>query len=96
MMIAEPDCRGQGIAIKVLSMMMGISIKYLVIKKFTVKISFKNEASIHIFKKKFGFVLVSESAVFQEVTLERQVDTEFEDILLAQFIEKEYLVPHPF
>ncbi len=55
-------------------MIMKIALRSFKISVFTVKISFKNASSIHIFGKKLGFAEISRSEVFGEVTMERNVD----------------------
>lgn len=44
------------------------------IKSFEVKISFDNEASLHLFRDKLLFEEVSRSEVFEEITLRKVFD----------------------
>nr|XP_023018907.1 N-acetyltransferase 9-like protein [Leptinotarsa decemlineata] len=72
-MIAEEWARGQKCGWEATSLMLMYGITYLGVKQFIVKISYVNEISIRMFEK-LGFVEVSRSHVFQEVTMVKIVD----------------------
>jgi RimJ/RimL family protein N-acetyltransferase len=69
-MIAEECARRRGYAQEALSMFIIYGIKQLGITKLVAKISLSNFKSLALFQEKFGFLQVSRSDVFQEVTLE--------------------------
>jgi RimJ/RimL family protein N-acetyltransferase len=50
--------------------MMHYGTNILGVSKFVAKISNSNSASIHLFKDKLGFELISSSEVFNESTFE--------------------------
>ncbi|KAJ3117619.1 N-acetyltransferase 9 [Physocladia obscura] len=73
-MIAEPSMRRKGIALEALQLLMHYAVTNIPsIHTFVAKISLKNNASRALFTKKLGFVQVSISEVFGEVTLEKKV-----------------------
>jgi RimJ/RimL family protein N-acetyltransferase len=72
-MIAEKDHRRLGFGKTAVLMMMYYGATELKVSRFIAKISIKNIPSIALFTN-FGFVKVSESEYFKEVTLERKVD----------------------
>ncbi|KAF6264895.1 GNAT domain-containing protein [Scenedesmus sp. NREL 46B-D3] len=75
-MVAEPASRRQGLALEALQLFMAYGVKFLGVTKFRVKIGENNAASVALFSRKLGFVEVSRSAVFKEVTLELAVEGE--------------------
>lgn len=79
-MIAEPYCRRKGLGREALLTMMNYGVTYLGIKKYEAKIGCGNNASLTLFHK-LGFVKVSISEVFNEVTLEMQVTPEIQQWL---------------
>ncbi|CAF4345293.1 unnamed protein product, partial [Rotaria magnacalcarata] len=58
-----------------------LAIKTLNITRFIVKIGLKNLPSIDLFTKKFQFLEIEKSEVFQETTMERRVDNDFIELL---------------
>lgn len=60
-----------------------VGIDELLVQTFVVKIGMTNQPSLGLFNKVFGFTKVSESTVFQEVTLQREVDSGFRQQLEA-------------
>jgi RimJ/RimL family protein N-acetyltransferase len=68
-MIAEPEFRGKGMGKNVLKVFIDYSVKTLQVAKFRAIIGLENYSSLELFKK-LGFVKVSESAIFQQATLE--------------------------
>nr|XP_043624497.1 N-acetyltransferase 9-like protein [Erigeron canadensis]XP_043624498.1 N-acetyltransferase 9-like protein [Erigeron canadensis] len=74
-MIAEPKCRGKGLGMESVLMMLVFAIENHKINTFRAKIGFSNEASLNMFKK-LGFKEVSHSEIFKEVTLELPVTPE--------------------
>jgi RimJ/RimL family protein N-acetyltransferase len=78
-MIAEKEMRRKGLGRIATLMMMSYAIRELKVKKFTAKISIHNDASIKLFHQ-LGYVEVSKSEVFQEITLERIVDVSTQSI----------------
>lgn len=71
-MIAEPSCRRCGLGREALLAMMNYGVTCLGVKKYVAKIGCGNEPSLALFRK-LGFVEISVSEVFKEVTLEMQV-----------------------
>lgn len=71
-MIAEPSCRRCGLGREALLIMMSYGVTFLGIQKYVAKIGCGNEPSLALFRK-LGFVEISVSEVFKEVTLERYV-----------------------
>ncbi|XP_046326244.2 N-acetyltransferase 9-like protein isoform X1 [Haliotis rufescens] len=72
-MIAESSARGRGLGKEALLSMMRYGIEALGLTKITAKIGFSNAPSLAMFNK-LGFVEVSRSDMFKEVTLEMVVD----------------------
>lgn len=66
-MIAEQNMRGQGLGKEAVQTMMYYGQKILNVEKFSVKIGYSNIPSIKMFTK-LGFVEISRSDVFEEVT----------------------------
>uniref|UniRef100_A0A224XXA1 Putative phosphoglucosamine acetyltransferase n=1 Tax=Panstrongylus lignarius TaxID=156445 RepID=A0A224XXA1_9HEMI len=81
LMIAETSFRGRGYGKEVLIGLLNYGIKRLNIRKFVAIISLDNSKSIGMFHK-LNFSKVSESIVFNELTLAREVDADF-----LQFLE---------
>ncbi|KAI3815115.1 hypothetical protein L1987_14771 [Smallanthus sonchifolius] len=74
-MIAEPKCRGKGLGMESVLMMLVFAIENNKINTFRAKIGDSNEASLNMFHK-LGFKEVSHSEIFKEVTLELPVTAE--------------------
>lgn len=72
-MIAEPCARGKKYGWEAMLLMFIYAIMILEVKQFVVKVSFDNIPSINMFKK-MGFIELSKSQIFQEVTLSKLVD----------------------
>ncbi|KAF9911804.1 N-acetyltransferase 9 [Linnemannia zychae] len=70
-MIAEPTFRRKGMGLEALRMMMTYAYQSLGTKRITAKISTENKGSIQLFLTQLGFVQISFSQIFEEVTLER-------------------------
>ena len=68
-MIADSEFRGQGLGTEAVKLMIQYGIQTLGIKTFEAKIGMDNPSSISLFKK-LGFYQISESVVFNQVTLE--------------------------
>ncbi|KAJ2784908.1 hypothetical protein H4R18_000833 [Coemansia javaensis] len=73
-MIAEAGASGKGIATEVLALMMHYAVNDAAVTDFVARIKETNDASIHIFRDKFGFVETERSRAFKEVTLRRSAD----------------------
>ncbi|KAG0257102.1 N-acetyltransferase 9 [Actinomortierella ambigua] len=73
-MIAEPSYRRKGVGLEALKMMMTYAFESLKTKRITSKISTENASSIALFTNKLGFVQISFSEIFGEVTLESLLD----------------------
>jgi RimJ/RimL family protein N-acetyltransferase len=89
-MIAEKSMRRKGLGRIAIVMMMSFAVQELNVSKFTAKISFHNLASIELFQR-LGYVEVSRSNVFQEITLERKVDTSLHGIIDQIHYTQEFL-----
>ncbi|KAI8828888.1 hypothetical protein BJ741DRAFT_669886 [Chytriomyces cf. hyalinus JEL632] len=73
-MIAEPSVRRKGLGLEALQLIMQYAVeKVPSIHSFVAKVSLKNDASRALFTKRLGFVEVSVSQVFGEVTLEKRL-----------------------
>ncbi|KAI8620467.1 GNAT domain-containing protein [Chytriomyces sp. MP71] len=73
-MIAEPTMRRRGLGLEALKLIMQYASQHIpTIHTFVAKISLKNDASRTLFTQKLGFVEVSVSEVFGEVTMEKKV-----------------------
>ncbi|KAG0284377.1 N-acetyltransferase 9 [Linnemannia gamsii] len=70
-MIAESSYRRKGMGLEALRMMMTYAYQSLGTKRITAKISTENKSSIQLFLTQLGFVQISYSQIFEEVTLER-------------------------
>ncbi|KAL0895484.1 hypothetical protein ABMA27_011597 [Loxostege sticticalis] len=82
-MIAETWARGQKLGWQAVILMLMYGIQHIGLKIYEAKISLSNNISIQMFKK-LGFVEISLSEVFQEVTLERHVTDEWKIWLQKQ------------
>ncbi|KAH7291116.1 hypothetical protein KP509_29G001100 [Ceratopteris richardii] len=89
-MIAEPDCRGKGLAREAVQLMMTYAIKCLNISKFRAKIGDTNLVSLHLFRT-LGFRDISHSIVFNQVTLEVLVEEQLKDLLKSSVGELQLL-----
>lgn len=76
-MIAESGFRRQGLGIEAMILMILYGIEQLKIKHFIAKIGLDNISSIKMFTEKLLFKEDSRSKVFQEVTLSKEVDSEW-------------------
>ncbi|KAK9502763.1 hypothetical protein O3M35_011473 [Rhynocoris fuscipes] len=76
LMIAEKEFRGKGYGKEILLCLMNFGIKRLGINRFIAVISLDNKQSIAMFQK-YSFLEESRSHVFNEVSLYRDVDTDF-------------------
>lgn len=72
-MIAEEWARGRKCGWEAMLLMLLYGITHLSVKQYIVKVSFTNEISIRMFSN-MGFVEISKSEFFQEVTLSKIVD----------------------
>lgn len=74
--------------------MINYAINILNVAKFTAKISTKNQPSIQLFTKKFEFVEIGFSEVFQEHSFELNVNEEakekIKEAVKGKFAEKIY------
>ncbi|KAI7824049.1 N-acetyltransferase 9 [Gamsiella multidivaricata] len=70
-MVAEPSYRRKGMGLEALRMMMVYAQQSLGTRRITAKVSTENKGSIQLFLTQLGFVQISYSQVFGEVTLER-------------------------
>ncbi|GLH03067.1 hypothetical protein R5R35_007740 [Gryllus longicercus] len=75
-MIAEAFARGKGRGKEAMLLMLKYGCDKLCIKKYIAKIGTNNSRSITMFQN-MGFIQVSESNVFKEVTLEKHVTDEW-------------------
>ena len=66
--------------------MMRFSHEEMGVETFEVKISFGNEASLHLFRDKLSFEEVSRSDVFEEVTLRKTFDAVWIDSFGLPFV----------
>ncbi|KAI8552139.1 hypothetical protein RHMOL_Rhmol06G0241700 [Rhododendron molle] len=75
------DSRGKGLGKESVLMMMAFAIENFSIHIFRAKIGESNEASLLMFRR-LGFMEVSHSEIFKEVTLELQItDLKREELL---------------
>ncbi|KAF9431246.1 N-acetyltransferase 9 [Podila epigama] len=72
-MIAEPAYRRKGMGLEAIRMMITYAYQSLGTKRITAKISTENKSSIQLFLTRLGFVQISYSQIFEEVTLERNL-----------------------
>ncbi|XP_037964287.2 alpha/beta-tubulin-N-acetyltransferase 9 [Plutella xylostella] len=79
-MIAEAASRGKKLGYESVILMLLYGIKYLKLKRYEAKISLNNDISINMFEK-LGFIKKYVSEVFQEITLAKEVNLEWEKCL---------------
>ena len=79
-MIAEESARGQRLGWESLLLMMRYGLDVLKITTFQAKIKKENLVSLKMFER-IGFKEISRSEVFGEITLEKKVESEFQDWL---------------
>ncbi|XP_033609241.1 N-acetyltransferase 9-like protein isoform X3 [Cryptotermes secundus] len=89
-MIAENSARRKRRGWEAMLLMLRYGCEELAIEKFQAKISCVNEKSILMFQK-MGFVKISESAVFKEVTLEKCVNETWRHWLMAETQGSQYI-----
>ncbi|XP_001358261.3 N-acetyltransferase 9-like protein [Drosophila pseudoobscura] len=75
-MIAEPQARGKGYGREAMLLMMKYAQSQLELNKFEVKIDMDNAVSLRLFES-FQFVETGRVEVFHEVTMEREITTEW-------------------
>ncbi|VDM67395.1 unnamed protein product [Strongylus vulgaris] len=69
-MIAVENARSRGAGTEAASLMISYALKELKTKKFFVKVTDDNQASLHLFENKLKFARISHSDAFGEYTLE--------------------------
>ncbi|RCN43839.1 acetyltransferase, GNAT family [Ancylostoma caninum] len=69
-MVAEETARGSGVGTEAVSLMISYALNELPVKRFFVKITDDNTASLHLFEDTLKFRRVSHSEAFKEYTLE--------------------------
>ncbi|XP_046584687.1 N-acetyltransferase 9-like protein [Haliotis rubra] len=79
-MIAESSARGRGLGKEALLSMMRYGVEVLGLTKITAKIGYSNSPSLAMFNK-LGFIEVSRSDIFKEVTLELVVDDKAKGVM---------------
>ena len=79
-MIAEDWARGQGLGWESMLLMLRYGVDHLKLRTFLAKIKTGNLASINMFSK-IGFKEVSRSEIFDEITFEMKVESEFLELL---------------
>ena len=92
-MIAEKEYRRKGRGKEAMLMMFKYAVDHLHVKKFTVKIGYKNKPSISMFEKMM-FTIKSQSDVFEEFTLDVLVTSQWLEWLnnsLKLYEYKKYL-----
>jgi hypothetical protein len=77
--VKELSHHRSGLATNALLLMFNYAINILNVTKFTAKISTKNQPSIQLFTKKFEFVEISFSEIFQEHSLELIINEEIKE-----------------
>ncbi|CAG8520963.1 6054_t:CDS:10 [Funneliformis mosseae] len=83
-MIAEQSYRRLGLAKNALLLMFHYAINELNVTRFLAKISTNNQPSIQLFTRKFGFVEISFSKIFNEHSLELNVSEEIRKKLIQK------------
>ncbi|XP_050665895.1 alpha/beta-tubulin-N-acetyltransferase 9 isoform X2 [Leptidea sinapis] len=83
-MIAEESARGKKYGWEAVTTMLWFGAKYIKLKRYEAKISMSNTVSIRMFTK-LGFVEVSRSNVFQEVTLQKNVSADWVEPLQSLY-----------
>lgn len=76
LMIAESDYHRLGYGTEAAMLMMNYGMKKLDITTFTAKIGLDNNASEQLFLKKLNFIKLKESKVFNEATLQYEINNE--------------------
>lgn len=79
-MIADAASRGKKLGYESVILMLLYGIKYLKLKRYEAKISLNNNISINMFEK-LGFIKKYVSEAFQEITLAKEVNLEWEKCL---------------
>ncbi|SPP80512.1 N-acetyltransferase 9-like protein [Drosophila guanche] len=82
-MIAEPQARGTGYGREAMLLMLKYAQSQLQLHKFEVKIDMDNAVSLRLFES-FQFVETARVKVFHEVTMQREITTEWIDWLDQQ------------
>ncbi|XP_034665242.1 N-acetyltransferase 9-like protein [Drosophila subobscura] len=82
-MIAEPQARGKGYGREAMLLMLKYAQTQLQLHKFEVKIDMDNAVSLRLFES-FQFVETARVKVFHEVTMQREITTEWIDWLDKQ------------
>lgn len=82
-MIAEEKARGHKLGRQAIIAMLYYGIKELGVLKYTAKIKIDNEISIKMFTK-LGFVEISRSKYFQEITFEKCITGKWSDWLQTE------------
>ncbi|BFF92668.1 N-acetyltransferase 9-like protein [Drosophila madeirensis] len=75
-MIAEPQARGKGYGREAMLLMLKYAQTQLQLHKFEVKIDMDNAVSLRLFES-FQFVETARVKVFHEVTMQREITTEW-------------------
>ncbi|XP_017143451.1 N-acetyltransferase 9-like protein [Drosophila miranda] len=75
-MIADPQARGKGYGREAMLLMLKYAQSQLELNKFEVKIDMDNAVSLRLFES-FQFVETGRVEVFHEVTMEREITTEW-------------------
>ncbi|VVC88653.1 unnamed protein product [Leptidea sinapis] len=83
-MIAEESARGKKYGWEAVTTMLWFGAKYIKLKRYEAKISMSNTVSIRMFTK-LGFIEVSRSNVFQEVTLQKNVSADWVEPLQSLY-----------
>jgi RimJ/RimL family protein N-acetyltransferase len=89
-MIAEESARRKRRGWEAMLLMLRYGCEELGVEKFQVKINTDNDKSISMFQK-MGFSKVSESAVFNEITLKKYVDENWKHWLKEETQESKYI-----
>ena len=78
-MIAEKGYRQKGYGTEAAKLMMFYAINKLQVKTFEAKIGFDNQPSINMFSNKLHFTEVSKSDVFEEITVQYTVTSNWKN-----------------
>ncbi|CAI2167274.1 1871_t:CDS:2 [Funneliformis geosporum] len=93
-MIAEQSYRRSGLAKNALLLMFHYAINKLNVTKFIAKISTNNQPSIQLFTRKFDFVEMSFSNIFNEHSLElvanEEIKKKVDDSMRGKFVTRSY------
>lgn len=82
-MIAESSARGRGFGWEATLLMLKYSLEFLKIHSFVAKIGLDNDKSIRMFQK-LKFQEESRSSVFNEITLQRPCDDQWQSWLTTE------------